>query len=306
MQTIHTYIHFPENLDENLDGRNAENAKNLYKDFQMTIDLADCENGSLIYYCKSNKDKFFDNIHAFEELNHLNIGSYDLETFINSIFNENSVFAVGEEFNSNCKIMTYNSEHGGIDEEIPFIFFNIIHRNKGLMEVDKQIVLNLFNSYFSQNPILFIVDCTNSNDLVSTIEIPYVTNFHELDTWLIENRLKRNFNCDDNRHIENHPQSKIASHNKSPLIGGLGGKKNAENLLENAIGDKKSISNKLDLMNFDYSKNAYIWYEFENVNNQYHAYHLVKAFTHEKDNVAVNRISNRVLKLLEYRERMGQ
>lgn len=304
MQTIHNYILFPESLDDSLEIDTAKKSIDLIKGFQMTIDLADCEKGSLLYYSKSNKDNFIDNVKAFEELSKLNIGLYDFETFVNTIFNEKDIIAVNEDV-SKCKVTTYNSMQGGLDEKPPLIFFEVIKRNESLNQLDKQIVLNLFNCYFSQNPIMIIIDCTISNSIVKNIEIPFVTNFVDLDNWLIENRIKRNFNENDNRHIENHPQNKIASHNKSPLIGGLGGKQNAENLLKNAIGDKRSASNSLDLMNFDTKNDAYIWYENENADNQYHAYHLVKAITHQKDDVAISRVSSRVLKILDYRKRLN-
>jgi hypothetical protein len=301
MHTIHNYILFPENFDDQLDKYNAEQSRYLFKGFQMTIDLADCEIGSKLYYSKSNKDIFLGNLKALEELSDLNIGSYDLETFLNSILHENNVMAIDEVINSSCRVTVYNSRLGGLDEKFPFLFLEVVKKNENLNDLDKQIVLNLFNSYYSQNPIMIISDCSYSNGPVRCIKVPFVTNFLDLEKWLIENRKKRNFNREDFRHIENHPKSNISSHDKSPLIGGIGGQQNAEDLLENAIGDKRSISNKSDLMNFDSKNEAYIWYEYENASNQYHGYHLVKAITYEKDEIAVGKIPDRVLKILDYR-----
>lgn len=306
MSNIHSYILFPESFYESFDANSINLFERNIEDFLMTINLADCEINSKLYYSKTNKEVFFESLRVIEEISDIKIGSYDLETVIDILFNENTVLAINEDRNSVCRITSYNSIKHGLFEEIPILFFDLIKKNLILSEMDKQIVLNLFNSYISQNPILFIVDCTSSNGIVKTIEVPYVTKFVELDKWLIENRLKRNFNLDDNRHIENHPQNKIVSHNKSPLIGGLRGKQNAEDLLKNAIGDKKSMSNKLDLMNFDSSNEAYIWYEDENANNQYHAYHLVTTKTYERDEKAESRISDRVKKILKYRERTEQ
>jgi hypothetical protein len=298
MRTLQAYIYFPENLDGGLDTEDPQFGRTIIKDFHMTIDLADCEKHSSLFYSKSNKDIFFDNIRAFEELSKLNIGVYDLETTVNTIFNENDAYAVNESKDDDCTVVNYNAKIGDLDKSIPSIFNDIIKRNTG-EDGDKQIILNLFNHYFSQNPILVIQNC--KNDIVKTIQIPFVTKFSELDKWLVDNRLKRNYNMDDNRHIENHPQSQINSHNKSPLIGGISGKPNAANLLENAIGDKRDSK---DLMNFDSVNNCYIWYEFENINpqNQYHGYHLVKVNDYVEDEKAVLKIPVRVKNILDYRK----
>lgn len=304
-QTIHTYIYFPENLDEHID--TTENGQKIIENFQMAIDLADCEIGSILHYSKSNKDLFFENISAYEELSKLNIGAYDLETYTNSLFVENNIFAVNEETNPNCKAISYNAKTDNLDRDIPKLFYDAVTKHINPAESDRQIILNLFNWYFSQNPIMIIVNC---NGDAQNYSIPFVTNFKEFDEWLQENRLTRNFNNTDTRHIENsgnHRRDRNTGEYKSPLLGGIGGRENAQTFLKAAVGDKRSDSNKEDIINYDTVNQQYIWYEFENTNpqNQYHGYHLVKAFTYEEDTIAIGRIPNRVQKILDYRKKQS-
>lgn len=304
MQNIYSYLHFPERIDDQIN--NLQDGLKIVKDILMSVYLVDCDISSILYYCKSNKDTFFGNINAFEQLNTLNIGVYDFETAINSLIFENNIFSVEEQNTSGCSIKYYNTNILNLDENVPIVLYNAVERHGSLKENDKQIVLNLFGDIFPQNPILIIIDC---GDKAETIEVPFITNFTELDGWLKENRLARNFNDTDTRHIEhsgNHRKDRNTNEYKSPLLGGIGGRANAKELLKNAVGDKRSESNKKDLVNYDESKGEYIWYEYENANNQYHAYHLVKAFEHARDGKAVERISKRVLKILEYREELKE
>lgn len=301
MQTLHTYIHFPENIDEHLD--TVEKGEKLLKDFQISIDLADCDKDTILYYSPSNTSAFFSNLGAYEELNKQNIGLYSFETTIGLVFKDNQVVPIDEENILDCKIATYNSIPENLDQKPPITFYDLAKRHKTLSINDKQIILNLFDGYSSyENPIVVLITCKGNTE---TIKVPFVTNFRELDEWLQKNRLKRNFNKTDKRHIEysgDHRKEKSGEY-KSPLLGGLGGRENAESFLKAAIGDKYSASNKKDLINYDTNKQEYIWYEYENDNpqNQYHAYHLVKAFSHERDTATISNISQRVIKILEYR-----
>ncbi|AXB55214.1 hypothetical protein [Flavobacterium fluviale] len=302
-QTIHAYIHFPENLDDHFDSR--EQSQKIIENFHMVIDLADCEFGSVLYYSTSNKDVFFENINTYQELSKINIGTYDLETYINYLFIENKILSVDENNTTNCKIKVYNSISDSLDDNVPNFFPYLIKQHKTLLEADLQIILNLFNYFFSQNPIMIIENC---NQNVTNYNIPYVTDFKELDDWLQNNRLERNFNHTDTRHIENsgnHGKDKRTGKPKSPILGGVGGRENAESFLKKAVGDKRSHSNPEDVINYDTVKQEFIWYEYENDNpqNQYHGYHLVEAFTYKRDFEGISRIPKRVIKILEYREK---
>lgn len=295
MQTIHAYIHFPENLDDNIQSR--ERGLELLKDFQMAIDLADCEKGSKLYYSKTNKDIFFGNIQALEEF--MTIGSYDFETVVNALFNESEVNAVNESIIEGCEVKSYQADGGYLVDNIPLIFYDIIRRHENITESDKQIILNLFNAFFSQNPVFLIKQCGSS---VSSVSIDYFTNFSELDSWLINNRLQRNFNNTDARHI--HGSSDYIP-GKSPLLGGIAARPKASELLKNALGDKRRNDNIYDLVNFDDERNEYLWYEYEGENpqNQYHAYHLVLHNNNQiRDKLAVGRITSRVIAIIEYRK----
>lgn len=297
MQKINTYIHFPERLDDYINS--DDQGRRLIKDFQMTIDLADCEKGSVLYYSKSNKDIFFENIDAFEELFGY-FGGIDFQTIIDILFQEAQIYPINEELQTNCICSVYNANSTHLERVFPVIFLESLNTFKSLNEHDRLIILNFFNNYFGHKSISIIEDCEQKGKKI--IDLPFVENFKQLDEWLIENRTPRKYNMGDNRHVENHPQSLINSHNKSPLIGGIGGKQNAEQLLKKAVGDKRD---KKDLMNCDTKNNdAFIWFEDENENpqNQYHGYHLVKAYTYEEDEKEVKKIPERVINILEYRK----
>lgn len=299
MNTISIYIHFPKNIDTLFDKQ--EKAFSYLKDFQILIDLADCEKDTELFYCKLDKDNFIDDIQLLEELLG-NIGVYDFETVINYLFWENGIKEITEDNKKDDNIYSVysNTELG---KNIPYIFKEAA-KKASIHQSYPTLIINAFNLYSTLNPIHIIVEAKNSqNPKISLIKIPLVTNFIELDKWLQENRAIRNFNNDDTRHIEhsgNHRKDKNTKEYKSPLLGGFGGRTNAKELLKTAIGDKRI--NK-DLMNYDKVHGAYIWYEYENDNpqNQYHAYHLVKAFSHQIDYDAIEKIPLRVKKILKYR-----
>lgn len=296
MQKIYSYIHFPDSLDDYIDCH--EKGKSLVKDLRMSIDLIDCEKGSVIYYSKSNKIAFFESLEVFDEVFGY-FGGIDFKTLIDILFQEAEIIPINESFQTPCNYSIYNSNTTYLDRDFPLIFLESLSNLKRIIEPDKLIILNMFNNYFSNSKINIIEDCNEMGKKI--FELPFVENFKQLDDWLIENRIQRNYNMSDNRHIENHPQSQINSHNKSPLINGLGGKENASKLLINAIGDKRVTK---DLINWDSNNQSYIWYEYENENpsNQYHGYHLVKAYTHEKDSKAIEKIPERTSDILNYRE----
>lgn len=297
MSTIHAYIHFPENIDDEI--TSIEKGREIIKDFQMTIDLADCEKDSKLYYSKTNKENFFDNIEAHEELNNFKIGGYEFKEIIEILFNENDVKPVDESKIEGYEVKSFQTNGGYLVDNLPSVFYDIVRKDINSDETNKQIILNLFNAFFSQNPILLL---KSNLDAVETIQVDYVINFTGLDSWLQTNRQQRKFNNTDARHIENNP-SYIPG--KSPLVGGISARNNASQLLINALGDKRRTNNVNDLVNFDDILNEYLWYEYEgdNPNNQFHAYHLVKPITHERDNQAVNRIPDRIINLINYRKR---
>lgn len=305
MKTLHAFIYFPENIDDRIDS--LEVANKIIKDFQMTLDLADCETASTLYYSKANKDAFFANIQAYQNLIDLNIGAYDFEAAIDVLFADNGVKQIEDTNMSGCEISTYISNTKALDKNLPNIFYDIVVRTLSLTANELLLMINFYEGYFSQNPILLIMDCGVTT---STASVAYVSDFLSLDKWLQDHRSSRTFNKTDKRHIEkssDHRKDPKTNEYKSPLLGGIGGRLNAEKLLATAIGDKRNDDNKYDLVEFDNKHGQYIWYEYEGdtPQNQYHGYHLVEAFSYERDDSAVNRISKRIMKIIEYRIELG-
>lgn len=298
MISLHAYIHFPREITDHFHSK--EEATKLIKDFQMTIDLVDCENGSQIYFSKPEKDKFFEDLGVIEEIIGY-FGTLSFEESLHILFQDNNV-KVLEKSKSICNYSVYQDNNGILDQNFPSIIKHIADKNSTINKAnEKQLILNFLHDYYASNPIPIIKSCPQME--AELINVPHVKDFKELDAWLQNHRLKRSFNNHDTRHFENHPGSQIGSHGKSPLIGGIGGRDNASNLLNSAIGDKKMNN---DLINFDNTNSAYIWYKYENSNpqNQYHAYHLVAAFTHIRDEKAEEDIPNRIRLILDYREQI--
>lgn len=152
----------------------------------------------------------------------------------------------------------------------------------------------------------------NSIKLISKIDqiFDFTINlncFDRIDCIFSELNSQRRINRNDFRHCENHPN--YNSSKKSPLIGGLGGFDNAQNLLPSAIGDAKS--KRKVLINIDQlNQNFILRFEDENFDNQYHAFHIVKKvnkeFQEDKEEINILRSSNRGIprayKLLKFRE----
>lgn len=299
MDTFHIYIHFPDNIINHIS--ESQKGIDFIEEFIMTIDLADCEKGSFLRYSKTNFNTFIEALNLIQEETENIFGNYSVEEVFSIVlqsaidFDNNPLYDLDE---SNCYYRQWVSENGEQNSTFPNIFKEMTEQKiKISSQNDKILMINLFNIDYATNPIKIIKDC-RINKTTEIFKFDFITSFNEIDEWFIINRLKRNYNHEDNRHIENHPQSLIKSHDKCPLIGGLGGKNNAESLLKNAIGDKDEIK---DLINFDYLNDFYIWFEFENENpqNQYHGYHLVSRKTPYQKNLE----DKRVAKLLDYRKK---
>lgn len=289
---MNIYLHFPRGIDNIF--REREIAIKHTKDLQMMIDLADCEKNSKLFYCKSEKDNFIEDLIVVDEILN-NIGGYDFETAINILINDSDVKNILHKEETNCSYSIFEPSINDLDRDIPDLFKEIAKRRLDNSR-NNFLVINAFRLHFTSNSILIIKNqAMQSQDIV---EIPSVTRFVDLDTWLQGHRCERHFNNTDERHIETSPRY---IKGKSPLLRGIAGRSSAENLLKAAIGDKRETE---DLMNFDEVNDNYIWYEFENENpqNQYHAYHLVKPNSHERDIKAIEKIPQRVKKLLEYRK----
>ena len=128
-------------------------------------------------------------------------------------------------------------------------------------------------------------------------KIDQVHSLNALENWFQSSRTNRQINTTDQRHNEESP-SYIRG--KSPLLFDLSrnklAAKHVQDLLNSAIGDTYESK---DLMNYDHQKERYIWFENENANNQYHAYHLALPQTHETDDKAINNIPRRAKRFID-------
>lgn len=260
----------------------------------ICIDRADCEKGSELFYQGANKDSFLEQLVMIEELGNFGIASPDVA--INILLQD----ALAENWEENPHYIP-NECHYQVDENhykitsgIPDVLKEIYER-KTINNQSKYILLNLSKKFIFKNEKITI--CKICNDIPPNCQdIFHIKNFKKLDEWFNQNRTPRNYNLNDNRHIETHSDY---IKGKSPLLGGMGGKTNAALLLKNAVGDKKETQR---LYNLDGDHYIQFEYEGNNRQNQYHGYHLVKPETHEEDKKAVRDIPQRVIKILDYRK----
>jgi hypothetical protein len=298
MDNFRIYLYFPTHRIEQLITPEIS-AENLIEEIKALITLADCEKGADLLFEGSNKDEFIELINLLEIENY---GSYNFEDSINILLEnaenwENSpISAINED---NCIYRLWNFANKSVESPLPTL--KEITESKLQYSHSKTILLNFFNAIFIDKKYFSLFkDCRNdpSEKFPKFVKIEALSDFLTFDKWLQKNRIKRNYNLEDSRHIENHPRY---DKTKSPLLGGIGGKQNAANLLITAVGDPKKSK---DLINFDEGNDSFIWFEYENDNpqNQYHGYHLVKPKTHEKDKVAEAKIPDRIQDLLNYRK----
>lgn len=157
-------------------------------------------------------------------------------------------------------------------------------------------------SFITQNSIKLITKTDQIFDFTINLNC-----FDRIDCIFSELNSLRRINRNDFRHCENHPSYNPSK--KSPLIGGLGGFDNAQNLLPDAIGDAKS--KRKILINIDkLNQNFILRFEDENFDNQFHAFHIVKKengeYQEDIEEIDILKKSNRGIprayKLLKYRE----
>lgn len=157
-------------------------------------------------------------------------------------------------------------------------------------------------SYITQNSIKLITKTDQNFDYTISLNC-----FDKIDKIFNKVNSQRRINRNDFRHCENHPNYNPSK--KSPLIGGIGGFDNAQNLLPSAIGDAKS-KRKLLINRDQLNQNFIIRFEDENFDNQFHAYHIVKGengkYREDKEGIDLLKSSNRGIprayKLINYRE----
>jgi len=306
MHRFHIYIHFPsENLIEKI---NSAESYDIYMDnLGIIIDRADCETGAELYYSGSNVDEFGEAIALINE--EFGVGNFDHMTVVNLLlqfahnWEEKPKFIENED---QCLYRLWEIENRELISEFP-PYLKEITEHKFLQPGENYILLNITNAFiFQRNFIPIFKDCRSSaiNSLPQFIHILIINNFIELENWFEYKRIRRNYNFDDNRHIENHPDYR---RDKSPILEGQNGKARLAELLITSITDQRAPEKiSKDLLNFDIDKNCYVWFESENAGNQYHGYHVVKPVTHERDKETENIIPPRIKRILEYKLQINQ
>jgi hypothetical protein len=297
---FHLYLHFPVNLEKLISTR--EEGVKFIIDIQMLIDRADCEHGTILYVDNYSRKRFYDELAILQEDCMLGyFGIYDIEEVLNIKLLEAN--AINWEENS---LTNGNIQYSEIktDQSINSLFPNVLKEIceriflvKDRFEVEKCLLVNIGNDFISDNPIHLL---RTHKRMLTFHYIPFVKCFDELDDWFLANRITRRYNHGDNRHIENH---KSYIRGKSPLLGGIAAKTNAEKLLSTALGDQREKSY---LINIDDIHECYIRFEYENSQNQYHGYNIVNPISHERSIHEEDKISGRILILLNYRRRKSK
>ncbi len=299
MDRFYIYLHFPtQNLESRI--KSSSEGEVFLEEIQMMIDRADCQKGINLFYENDNKNRFTEIVNTMEKFDEIgNFGVANFETAINKFLYDTSEALENEHiFDETCLYRLWDiTDNYHVKDALPVVLKDITERK--LRDNDaKCLFLNVFDAFtWHRNIIPIFKDCfTEPTDLPKFVHINFEKDFLGLDNWLNKQQMERTYNFNDFRHIENH-QNYI--NGKSPILGGIGGQANLAELLKNAIGDWRA--NK-DLINFDEQNDRYAWFEDENVNNQYHGYHLAIPSSHEKDTKAENKIPNRVKSLLNYRK----
>jgi len=303
MDIFNIFIHFPTKDIEN-EINTRENLEFYFDKIQISIDRADCEKGTRLFYSESNIIDFFKEIKLISEIENYDFLSFETYLYSNCLTNADNWEDKQHFDNSHdTKYCLWNFYENEICSDFPIVLKEITEQ-KLLNKEEKYLLLN-FNRAFDYNrkfiPIFKDNLKNTTQHLPQFIHIYFVTDFFELEKWFKENRIRRNYNFEDNRHIKssNAENSTTKKGNKSPILGN--DKHHIANLLDDAIGD---TNHKNYLINFDETHNQYVRYEYENKNpqNQYHGYHLVLQETYERDEKEVNKIPEKIKQILNYRK----
>ncbi len=317
MDTFNIFIHFPtENLEEIF--RSTEMLKSHNDEIIMICIRTICEKGANLFYFRPNLDKFIEEFTAlnclWEEDKYLQKeNEYDYEkeylalnidSNLRGIIEEEGQDETSLKLEDNCVYRLWRLENDTIEKKFPDILKHITERQLKSKET-KHILININNLlHFQCKYFSVFKDCKNNAtaNLPQFVNIPHLHSFEELERWFKKNRTPRKYDFDDNRHKQrkNAKNSRIKKDNKSPILNN--DKHHIVKLLEEAIGDP---SYKDYLINYDEKNGQYVRYEFEDdtPQNQYHGYHLVLQGTYERDEKEVNQIPDRVMQIIEYRNK---
>jgi hypothetical protein len=301
MDTFNLFILFPKDvLSEVI--TDEDSYQGYLNQISDLINRADCEKGAILFYDNSEYQAF---ANALDELAYA--GEFYLikpRRILNALLKQAIDWTENEpkQFN-NCFYALWDSNSFSVVQEIPPSVKEAFEYQCSQDE-SKQLVLNLDTGFFPHKKALFIFKDRSNHDnqeLPIFIKLNQVCNSKSLDEWLMNNRTPRQLNVTDQRHNEH---STLYIKGKSPILYDLGRDNTAiahiQDLLNKAITDQYESK---DLMNYDPTKEKYIWFEYENDNpqNQYHAYHLAKPTTHESDLSAIAKIPQRAKRFIDKR-----
>jgi hypothetical protein len=307
MDVFNFFIIFPKETEKTsvADIVTDEVTYDVYLDkIRDFTDRADCEKGVELFYDASERNAFINDLILVAKL-----GDYYLSDpfiVINDLLrNATELTKKERKQRENCFYALWDFESRSlISENIPASVHEAFEYETSSAD-SKQLLLNLGSEFFPLKKEIFIFRDTSSYDnqeMPTLIKLEQVCNFRDLENWLVLNRTPRQLNTIEPRHNEKSPHY-IGG--RSPILYDFKRDEKArqyvQDLLNTAIFDKYSPHNPTDLVNYDADKGLYIWFEYQNENpqNEYHAYHLAKPFTHEADLIAITRIPKRAKRFVD-------
>ena len=136
MNKFHIYINFPNKFDSKISSK--EDGTEFVTEFQMTIDRADCENGSILYYSKKNKDAFFEELNLFQnEAFYGNFGGYTFEETLNILLDDVNICnwetnPIHDSLEKICYYRQWDSDSKNPISDYPIVLNEITERDSRL------------------------------------------------------------------------------------------------------------------------------------------------------------------------------
>jgi hypothetical protein len=294
MNTLNIYIHFP--VKDKSFGEPTE-WEAIWAEISILIQRIACEKETQLYYHEQNKAASIEILKVMEALEG-QFGTIDCETLLNMLLEgakAEPCEAIFEDFHGIWDLDSQQMKYLEANTVLNAMAQHAL--NKKSIESEQFLFLNLRRDFEWHRANMISIFQDHRNQAIPTlVHLPYCIDFQSLEDWIVKNRFPRNYNLDDFRHIETHPNYRK---DKSPLLEGIAGQPRAAELLQTAIG----VKNIKDLMNIDMKHRCYIWFEYENDNpqNRYHGYHLVKPQSHQRDTAAEKKIPETVKDVLKYR-----
>lgn len=262
------------------------------------IDRADCEQGVNLFYDSNETNAFAQTLDTHSDL----IQDYlidDPYILINALLRNSTDWTEHPLQDSACFYGLWDFDSRYIEQNIPLSMKEASeYSNK-----NQTLLINVKSGFHAHENCLFILKDSSTYATKCCpifFKIDQVHSLNGLENWFQIHRPNRKINTTDQRHNEESP---FYIKGKSPLLFDLTRNglavKHVQDLLNSAIGDTHESK---DLMNYDHQKERYIWFENENANNQYHAYHLALPRTHESDEKAISNIPKRAKQFIDMKK----